>query len=243
VTATDDLHVIGTGYYGKEPFEYIVDVLWGILPAAGGDLCIEMCEVNATYWSRSTRIAFPVAQWAFLAVLWRWMLGRVWNGRRRWIRSQRQHPAAAVSAAVTAVVWIVEIGGCVLEPRLVILLVVPFATSLMIAALTLAREQFPASWIGPGDADQLDRTGTFYSNRLLWPVLWNSNLHAAHHFAPKVPAHWLRQPDSVVSKIQNHARRWPGYYRCYHDPLHQFSWTPVDLSMQTSEVAEITKEP
>lgn len=189
-------------------------------------------EVYGTHWSRWTLITFPVTQWAFLAILWRWTLTSMHGGGPRWIRSARQRRTVAVNAAGTWFVWAIEITACVLEPRVIALLIAPCALSLMIAALTLVPEHFPAYRIGLGNADQLDRTGTFQSNPLVRLILWNSNFHAAHHFAPKVPAHCLRRLDGMIGEVQDSAWRWRGYSRWYREMLRQLSWTPVDLSVR-----------
>ena len=194
-------------------------------------------EVYSTAWSRWSLITFPVTQWAFLVILWRWTLATARGGGPRWIRSSRQRRAATANAVASVGIWAAELVGCVLSPRLVPLLVVPCALSVMIAALTLVPEHFPAYRIGPGDPDQLDRTGTFRSNPLLRLILWNSNFHAAHHFAPKVPAHRLRQLDTVVGAVQDPAWRWPGYYRWYRDRLRELSWQPVDLTTAATRPA------
>jgi len=187
-------------------------------------------EVYGRYWSRWTLLAFPATQWAFAFLLWRWTLASMRGKGPRWISGARQRTAIRRNTAAVWALWAVEAAACAADPRVLALVVAPSALSLMIAALTLVPEHFPAYRIGPGDADQLDRTNSFASNPLLRLLLWNSNFHAAHHFAPKVPAHHLRRLDDLISTVQEPAWRWPGYYRWYRDRLGGLSWTPVDLS-------------
>jgi fatty acid desaturase len=186
-------------------------------------------EVYGTVWSRWTLLTFPMTQWAFLVILWRWTIATARGGGPRWVRSGRQRRAVTANAVATVLVWAVQITACVLVPEVLALLILPCALSLMIASLTLVPEHFPAFRIGPGPADQLDRTGSFLSNPLLRVILWNSNFHAAHHFAPKVPAHRLRQLDVMISAVQDPKWRWRGYLHWYGERLRQLSWTPVDL--------------
>jgi fatty acid desaturase len=188
-------------------------------------------EVYTTHWSRWTLITFPLTQWVFLAILWRWTVGTIRFRGPRWIRSERQRRAVVINTVATLLIWLIEIALFVLDPRMLLILLVPCALSLMFAALSLVPEHFPAYQIGPGDPDQLDRTGTFRSNPLIRLIMWNSNFHAAHHFAPKVPAHRLRELDGMVSKIQDPAWRWSGYYRWYRDRVRELSWSPMDMSV------------
>jgi fatty acid desaturase len=188
-------------------------------------------EVYRTSWSRWTLLTFPLTQWVFLRILWRWEIATARGNGPRWIRSTRQRRDVKVNLAATVVVWALEITLCVLAPEVLVLLVLPCALSLMIASFTLVPEHFPAFQVGPGPPDQLDRTGSFQSNALLRAILWNSNFHAAHHFAPKVPAHRLREVDGMISGVQDSKWRWRGYLHWYGERLRQLYWTPIDLSV------------
>ncbi|MFX0575074.1 fatty acid desaturase family protein [Nocardia nepalensis] len=199
-------------------------------------------EVYGTRWSRARLILFPFTQWAFLVILWRWTFSTVAGRGPRWIRSDRQRRAVTVNVIATTVVWSGMILGCVWQPQLIILLIAPCALSIVVAALTLVPEHFPAYDTEPGDADQLDRTATFRSNRILRLILWNSNFHAAHHFAPKVPAHRLPELDKMISSIQDPRWRWLGYYHWYCHHLARLSWATVDLATGSNRIAETVEE-
>lgn len=191
----------------------------------------EDSENYPTCWSRWTLLTFPLTQWVFLTILWRWTWGTARGSGPRWIRSARQRKVVSTNAACTLSIWAAEAGACLVWPWLLAALVAPCALSVMVASLTLVPEHFPAYRIGPGESDQLDRTGTFHSNPVLRLILWNSNFHAAHHFAPKVPAHRLPAVDLMVSAIQPTAWRWRGYARWYRERLRELSWSRVDLSV------------
>jgi fatty acid desaturase len=186
-------------------------------------------EVYPRFWSRWTLITFPLTQWGFLRILWRWAIDTAGGGGPRWIRSERQRRAVRMNIIGTVGTWVVIVAVCVAAPLALLLLVLPCALSLMIASMTLVPEHFPAYRVGRGEPDQLDRTGTFHSNPVLRFVLWNSNYHAAHHFAPKVPAHHLARVDRLISRIQDPAWRWKGYAQWYRERLSQLSWTPLDV--------------
>ncbi|HYY12265.1 MAG TPA: fatty acid desaturase [Kineosporiaceae bacterium] len=193
-------------------------------------------EVYPALWSRWTMLSFPLAQWSFIRILWEWTVAAIRGGGPIWVRSERQRAAIRVNALVTVLFWLALAAVAVLDIRVVGLLVVPSVLSLMVASLTLVPEHFPAYRVGPGPADQLDRTSTFRSNAVLRLVLWNSNYHAAHHFAPKVPAHHLGTIDGMLSGIQDPRWRWTGYVRWYRERLRQLSWTPLDITAPEAPV-------
>lgn len=193
-------------------------------------------EVYPGLWSRWTLLTFPLGQWAFVRILWSWTFAALRGGGPGWVRSRRQRAAMRTDAFVVPVIWMALIVGGVFEIRLVGLLFVPCALSLMIASLTLVPEHFPAWRVGPGPSDQLDRTSTFRSHALVRLVLWNSNFHAAHHFAPKVPAHNLAAVDDMLSGIQDPRWRWDGYLKWYRERLQQLTWTPADIAAPESPV-------
>lgn len=181
-------------------------------------------EAYPERWTKWTLLAFPLRQWEFVALLWKWTASTVRRRGPRWIRSRAQVVAVRRSAAATLLVLGALAVISVLQPLLIPVLLVPLALSEMLSSLTLVPEHFPAYGLPPGLPDQLDRTATFRSNPVLRYVMWNSNFHAAHHFAPGVPAHHLAAVDAAIAGVQEEEWRHRGYISWYLRQLRQLPW-------------------
>jgi len=181
-------------------------------------------EVYPPRWSRWTLLTFPLTQWLFLYLLWKWTASTAAGHGPRWVRNERQIRAVRVNAAFTLIGIAILLAAAIVDIRIVVLLFVPLCISLMISSFTIVPEHFPAHNIGPGEPDQLDRTNSFQSNRAVRLIMWNSNYHAAHHFAPKVPAHYLPRVDGMISEIQDSNWRWKGYWSWYSTKVPQLPW-------------------
>jgi fatty acid desaturase len=186
-------------------------------------------EVYPRRWSRWTLLTFPLTQWVFVLILWRWTASTVLGRGPRWVRTQRQRRAVRVNAAFTLSGLAALAILSVVDMRVAGVVLVPCALSLMLASYTLVPEHFPAYGVGPGEPDQLDRTSSFASNPAVRLVMWNSNYHAAHHFAPRVPAHHLSRVDELIGGLQDPLWRWSGYWRWYTTRLTQLSWRPAEV--------------
>jgi fatty acid desaturase len=181
-------------------------------------------EVYPARWSRWTLLTFPLTQWVFVYLLWRWTLSSLRGTGPRWVHSARQINGVRANTALTVAGFAVIATATVLDPRTVGLLLVPCGLSLMVSSFTLVPEHYPAHRIGPGAPDQLDRTASFHSNPVVRLLMWNSNYHAAHHFAPKVPAHHLPRVDEMISGLQDDTWRWTGYGSWYATRLRELPW-------------------
>lgn len=177
-------------------------------------------------WSKWSLIAFPLFQFYFTATLWVWAVDTALGRGPRWIRNDRQRHTVRSNVIATAVLILLVAAACVLEPRLLGLLVAPSLLGVLLASFTIVPEHFPAHRVGPGEPDQLDRTSSFMTNALTRFVMWNSNFHAAHHFAPKVPAHYLPTLDRMVSQVQDPDWRWRGYLHWYGSQFRRLPWHP-----------------
>jgi fatty acid desaturase len=177
-------------------------------------------------WSKWSLITFPLFQYIFIYILWKWTVGSYFHRGPRWVKTDRQVRAVRRNTAATLAVIAVIVASSVLYWRTIGLLVVPSAGGILISSITIVPEHFPAYRMGPGEFDQLDRTGTYTSNVVTRFIMWNSNFHAAHHFAPKVPAHYLPRLDSMLSEVQSPEWRWGGYIAWYAAQLRRLPWWP-----------------
>jgi fatty acid desaturase len=204
----------------------------------------EDSEAYSVYWSKWMLITFPFYQYRFIGRLWKWAIGSFFHRGPRWIKTDRQIRAVRRNTAITLVVIALAVASCVLYWRIVGLLVAPCVGGILIASVTIVPEHFPAYQMGRGELDQLDRTGTYVSNPLTRLIMWNSNFHAAHHFAPKVPAHYLPRLDSMLIDVQPREWRWSGYFAWYAAQLRSLPWrppvetakTPAKASASTSAI-------
>jgi fatty acid desaturase len=188
---------------------------------AGTDLDSEVYPVR---WSRWSLITFPRTQWLFLSILWRWNLATLRGEGPRWIRNPRQVRAVRLSTVVTLLTLAALLAAVVADVRVAGIVLVPAVISLMLSSFTLVPEHYGAYGVPPAAADQLDRTVSLRSNWLLRFVMWNSNYHAAHHFAPRVPAHHLGRVDQLISGYQGEDWRWCGYGAWYAAHLRSLPW-------------------
>jgi fatty acid desaturase len=171
-------------------------------------------------------IMFPLHQYRFIGRLWRWAIGSFSHRGPRWVKTDRQVRDVQRNTVVTLAVIAAIAASSILYWRLVGLLVVPSAGGVLISSVTIVPEHFPAYRMGRGELDQLDRTGTYISNPVTRFIMWNSNFHAAHHFAPKVPAHYLPRLDSMLNDVQPQEWRWGGYIAWYAAQLGSLPWSP-----------------
>jgi fatty acid desaturase len=182
-------------------------------------------EVYPDSWSRLSLLAFPVAYWTFVVLLWRWTFSAGRRSGPAWIRTPRQVRAVRVSAAAgLLIVGAMLVGTLSFWPELALLALVPMFLSVMLASLTLVPEHHPANRIGTPSVDQLDRTASFRPAGPLRFVMWNSNLHAAHHFAPGVPAHHLPAIDDMIEPLQAPEWRNRGYVGWYRRTFRDLPW-------------------
>lgn len=190
------------------------------------------------HWTKWSLITFPFFQFVFIGILWKWAIGSLSHRGPRWVKTDRQVHAVRRNTAATLAVIALIAASSILYWRVLGILVVPSAGGILISSVTIVPEHFPAHRVGPGESDQLDRTGTYTSNPVTRFIMWNSNFHAAHHFAPKVPGHYLPRLDSMLSDVQPPEWRWSGYLAWYRAQLRYLPWwppaepakTPVDRS-------------
>jgi fatty acid desaturase len=181
-------------------------------------------EVYPVRWSRWSLITFPRTQWLFLYILWKWNVATLRGKGPRWIRNDRQVRAVRVSTVATLVTLAALAAAAVLDVRVAGIVLVPAVISLMLSSFTLVPEHYGAYGVPPAGPDQLDRTVSMESTWLLRFIMWNSNYHAAHHFAPRVPAHHLRGVDDLISRYQGEDWRWSGYGAWYAAHLNDLPW-------------------
>jgi fatty acid desaturase len=181
-------------------------------------------EIYPVRWSRWSLLTFPRTQWLFLYILWKWNVATIRGEGPRWIRNPRQVRAIRVSTVVTIVLLAALAAAIVHDVRVAGIVLVPGVISLMLSSFTLVPEHYGAYGVPPAAPDQLDRTVSLESNWLLRFVMWNSNYHAAHHFAPRVPAHHLKGVDELISRFQGEDWRWCGYGAWYAAHLRTLPW-------------------
>jgi fatty acid desaturase len=193
-------------------------------------------EVYPETWSRLSLVAFPIAYWSFVYLLWRW----TWTAGReagpRWIRTERQVEQVRRRGIAAAIVLACVAGASVAEPQVLWLLIVPMVLSVMLASLTLIPEHHPAHRIGSPSVDQLDRTASFAPGPVVRFLMWNSNLHAAHHFVPGVPAHNLPAVDSMIARFQEPEWRHSGYAGWYRRMFRELPWRPKRSTLDSGPV-------
>jgi fatty acid desaturase len=109
----------------------------------------------------------------------------------------------AAALVASAVVWgpvavLVVYGG-------------PFAVYLLLSALSFLPEHYECSY-GPAPVVATTRTTT--STAVSRFVLWNANLHTAHHLVPSIPCHGLPRLHRLIEDDCEHlAPGYLGYYR------------------------------
>jgi fatty acid desaturase len=177
-------------------------------------------------WSKWSLIAFPLFQYYFIYFLWKWTFSTMVGRGPGWIKATRQVRAVRRNSVMTMTIMALIAVASVMDWRIVGLLVVPSIGGILVSSFTIVPEHFPAHRVGAGEPDQLDRTGTYKSNLPTRFIMWNSNFHAAHHFAPKIPAHYLPHLDSMISEIQPVEWRWCGYVTWYSSQLRRLPWWP-----------------
>jgi fatty acid desaturase len=183
-------------------------------------------EDYPAHWSKWSLLTFPLFQFYFIYILWKWSATTAAGHGPRWIKTGRQIRAVRGNSALTLLAVIAVVSAAAVDWQVAALVIVPSLGGILLSSCTIVPEHFPAHRVGPGEPDQLDRTGTFQSNFVTRFVMWNSNFHAAHHFAPKVPAHYLPKLDSMVSDIQDPQWRWTGYCTWYRQQLRRLPWWP-----------------
>ena len=129
-------------------------------------------------------------------------------GQRRSLRRRTLIAAVVLAGAVVA---------SVAEPLVWRLWIVPTVVLLVVfLPIVVLPEHYGAYDEGRGDP--LDVTRTVVSNPVVRAVFWNTNFHAAHQFAPRVPAHRLPRLDQLVQPVQPPRWRSPSY-RAWHRAL------------------------
>lgn len=191
-------------------------------------------EVYPVRWSKWMLITFPLFQYKFLIQLWKWNFGTLCGRGPQWIKTERQVRAVRRSTPVTLAIIAVTITSSILYWRIVGLFLIPSIAGILVSSVTIVPEHFPGYRMRRSESGQLDRTGTYSSNPVTRFIMWNSNFHAAHHFAPKVPAHYLPRLDSMLRDVQPPDWRWSGYTAWYAAQLRYLPWSPP---------AEPTKKP
>lgn len=86
----------------------------------------------------------------------------------------------------------------------------PFAVFLVLSALSFLPEHYECSY-GPAPVVATTRTTT--STAVSRFVLWNANLHTAHHLVPSVPCHGLPRLHQMIEDTCEHLA--PGYLTYY----------------------------
>ncbi|HEY9287019.1 MAG TPA: fatty acid desaturase [Candidatus Dormibacteraeota bacterium] len=146
----------------------------------------------------------------------------------------RRHRRLATLGTVVVVVELAAVSlGAWFAPRtLVTFWLIPFLLyNSIIASLVTKPEHFGC---GDGPDSSLQTTRTTYSNRLFASLLWNNNLHTAHHLVPSLPGNSLPRLQALIDPHCRHRSRsytrwhWKTFLQCMKNPR-AMSVTTVNL--------------
>ena len=81
---------------------------------------------------------------------------------------------------------------------------VPYLLCNLISSVVTKPEHYECDY---SPAAIYDTTRTIYSNRLFGFLLWNNNLHTAHHLMPAVPGHGLPKLQTRIDPYCEHTSK------------------------------------
>lgn len=184
-------------------------------------------------------LSYPIIAASFVLVLWRWSLATARGAPPRWVRTERQRGDVVIDTALTVMIaaillaTVMAVGGPVWAI---------WPGSLPLAAVlygfTILPEHFGARGRVQPTSDQLGYTATIQTGRLTSALLWNSNLHAAHHFMPSIPAAGLPELDAMIASHQPDEWRCRGYIRWWVRTLRALHRTPWNAPLTDTEDAD-----
>jgi fatty acid desaturase len=180
-------------------------------------------EGDTTVPSRLVHLLLPIGGVAFWVELWSHGLATVAGRPPRWVRTPAQRRALRRDVATTMAAVAAAVAAGVAWPVVAALWLAPLAVLFALVLPFVLLPEHHGAW-GAARANPVEVTSTVRSNALLRLAFWNTNLHAAHHHQPRVPALALPRLDELVAPLQPEGWRTRSYVAWHRRLWASRSW-------------------